>query len=277
MKQIAVIGAGTIGLRIIQAVEEEIPNAVIAAVMARTPEKARSALTKVSPRAIPVYSALDDLLARGDLDLVVEAAHPQAAQDCVKAVLGRGVDFMPMSVGGLIADGLLEEAAKIARENGAELIVPCGAVTGLNVAACAVALKTSDLYEASITSTKHPSGLASAPFFAAHPEIHPESLEQAEVLFEGTVPEAVELFPQNVNIAASLAINGAGLERTRVRVIADPRAPRTRHQVSLRGAFGEAECTLTLNVCPNGRSACLAVLSGIAAVKKYCSPIKLGY
>lgn len=278
MKRIGVIGTGSIGLRIIQAVEADIPNGMISGVLARSAERARAALASASACDIPVYTTLDKLLER-DLDLVVEAAHPCAAQDCVKAVLSRGVDFMPMSVGGLLADEILREAAQIAQISGAELLLPCGAITGLNVAGAAVALRDSDLYEASVTSTKKPENLCAEPFFIAHPEIDPHLLSQRTVVFEGNVRQAVEMFPKNVNIAAALAISANDTARTKVRVAvaADPDTPGTWHHVSLKGAFGEMDCTLKLNGYPGGHSAYLAVLSAVAAVKKYCSPIKVGY
>ena len=278
MKRIGIIGAGSIGLNIIQAVETDIPNAVISAVMARSVQKAEAALSTVSNHTIPIHTTLDGLLSE-NCDLILEAAHPSVAQNCAIEVLRRGIDIMPMSVGGLLAGGLLEQASQTAQASGANLIIPCGAITGLNVACASTALQASDLCEASLTSVKKPEALQSEPFFAAHPEIDPGSLSQQTVLFEGNVRQAVEMFPKNVNIAASLAISSADAAQTKVRiaVVADPEAEKTQHRICLKGAFGEMDCTLKLNVYPKGHSAYLAVLSGIAAVKKYCSPIKLGY
>ena len=270
MKRVGLIGAGNIGIQLVQAVKSgQIPNAAAVAVMARSPEKARLALDQAGVQDIPVFQDVQGLLSARP-DIVVEAAHPHAVQDCAEAVLDAGVDFMPMSVGGLIAPGFLEELTQTAQCSGAQLIVPAGAMTGLNVALAATAGGPDGLYEARITSTKSPAGLKTAPYLAHHPEIELDSLTEPKMIFQGNVQEAVSGFPQNVNVAAAVALCGLGPEKTQVQIIADP-------QVYLKGVFGETCCTLTLETSPNRRSSYLALLSGIATLKKYCTPIKLDY
>ncbi len=51
-------------------------------------------------------------------------------------------------------------------------------------------------------------------------------------------------FPQNANVAATVALAGIGFEETRVRLVADPRLQVNQHAVQAEGSFGRFEMTV---------------------------------
>ena len=79
---------------------------------------------------------------------------------------------------------------KTAEEHNAKVYAPSGAIVGLDGIKAASIGKIS---EASLTTRKAPKSLG-------------REVEEEEVLFEGKASEAVEKFPVNINVAASLSI-----------------------------------------------------------------------
>lgn len=275
MKRVGIIGLGNIGFQIARAiVEGGVPGVELVAVLDRSGCPGFAPMAQLSGR-VARHSDFDAFI-REEMDLVLEAANPATVRECAPKVLAAGRDFMPMSVGGLIDPDFLRSVARTAAAAGRDVVIPAGAVTGLNVAAAGMAV-TDGLESAVVESIKSIDGLREAPYFKKHPEIDLEGLTEAAVVYRGNVYDAVENFPQNVNIAASLALSGIGPERTLVEIKADPAATGIRHRVRLKGCFGEVECQLRLNASPNKRSSYLASLGAIAALKKYASPIKTGY
>ena len=91
------------------------------------------------------------------------------------------------------------------------------------------------------------------------------SIREATVLFEGNALDAVRGFPQNVNVAATLALYGIGPENTRVRVVADPAATRNQHEVRIEGNFGTITTkTENLPSPDNPKTSMLAALSALS-------------
>lgn len=66
------------------------------------------------------------------VDLVVEAASPEAVRELVPGILEAGRDVIVMSVGALMDPELRGLLEKKASENNAEIHVPSGAIVGLD-------------------------------------------------------------------------------------------------------------------------------------------------
>jgi predicted dinucleotide-utilizing enzyme len=72
-----------------------------------------------------------------------------------------------------------------------------------------------------------------------------ETATEPFALFEGTVADAIELYPGSLNVACALA-HATGLwGETRVRLVADPAAERTTHEIVAAGAAGEYRFVMT--------------------------------
>ena len=94
---------------------------------------------------------------------------------------------------------------------------------------------------------------------------------------KGDVYEALKHFPQNINVAATLALASKRSDILRIKIVTSPRYTTNSHEVEVVGDFGRL-VTKTENVaCPdNPKTSYLAVLSGIQTLKQYCNGILIG-
>lgn len=202
-------------------------------------------------------------------DLIVEAAGPGAVEDLLPRIIERGKDLVVLSVGALIGR---EEQLRAAEASGSKVYCPSGAIAGLDAVRAGARGR---IEGARITTRKPPSGLAGAPYFAER-GMNPASLVQPTLIFEGSARDACRLFPANVNVSASLSLAGIGVDRTEVRIIADPTIQRNVHTVEVWGDFGRIE-TVTENVpSENPKTSRLAALSAIALLGRLSAPIQIG-
>lgn len=193
------------------------------------------------------------------LDLVVEAASQEAIRQYAGNILSKGQSLMVMSVGALVDAVLLERLRKAAERSGARLVIPSGAIAGLDGLRAASVGK---IHEVVLTTTKPA-----------------ESLESKEsgVIFDGPAAEAVKKFPKNINVAATLALAGIGFKETRVRIIADPAAKTNKHEIYVRGEFGEMRVQVDNVPSPgNPKTSYLAAMSAVAAIRGFKEPIVIG-
>src|SRR5436305_194269 len=79
--------------------------------------------------------------------------------------------------------------------------------------------------------------------------------------------EAGIRFPENVNVAAAIALAGLGLDRSKVRVVADPTVTRNTHEIEARGEFGELRVVLQNIPTENPRTGRLTAMSIVKALR----------
>jgi len=109
----------------------------------------------------------------------------------------------------------------------------------------------------------------------------PESLgriiEKRTIIFEGNARDAVEEFPMNINVAASLSLAGVGFDKTKVQIVADPVVTRITHKILAHGKFGRLRAEVENMPNPkNKKTSYMASLSAIATLKKIVNPIQIG-
>jgi aspartate dehydrogenase len=96
-------------------------------------------------------------------------------------------------------------------------------------------------------------------------------------LFEGSAREAAKLFPQNLNVAATIALAGVGMEHTQVSVIVDPAAQGNTHTVTATGSFGSITTQIKNRPSPtNPKTSWVVGLSMIAAIDRYFAAVVVG-
>jgi aspartate dehydrogenase len=104
-----------------------------------------------------------------------------------------------------------------------------------------------------------------------------DRLVRAHTLYEGPAREGVPHFPQNVNIAAVLAMAGIGFDRTRLEVVADPALTHNTHTIRVSGKTGTFTVILENVPSPdNPKTAWLACYSALAALRSLGSSVRYG-
>lgn len=206
-------------------------------------------------------------------EVVIEAASHEAVREYGERLLQRGVSVIVLSGGALCDDALRERLERAARQSGALLYVPSGGIGGLDAlkAACIAGVD-----EVTIAVTKPPAawkGIA----YVEKLKIDLDGLRAPQVLFDGTAREGVPHFPANVNIAAVLSLAGIGFDRTRLKVVADPKLAYNTHFIEVRGRTGNITIKLENVPAPdNPKTAWLACYSALAALKLAKSPVRYG-
>lgn len=254
VRRIGLIGVGAIGHEVMQIFRTERASVDIVALARRA--------TALADIERCVYNTLDLIAARPNI--VIEAAGHSAVAEHVVPVLRAGIPVVLASVGALANDVLRQDVMRAAQAGKTNLIFPSGAIGALDY----------------IRAVSHLTGLrirycSRKPVAAWKDELMSRGLTldtigSEVVLFEGAAREAALLFPQNLNVAMSLALAGPGIEGVEVRVVADPNVTANTHEIEVESAAGRA--ALIFNNLPsaeNPKTSALTALSIVHAVREH--------
>lgn len=257
---LGLIGYGSIAASLIA----QLPNTPITRLTIKVrADSAAATRLRQSPqvRAIPVHvvTSVDDLIAAHP-DLVVECAgHAAVAQD-VPPLLQSGHDVVIASVGALADAQLDAEIAAAATRGSSRLIVPSGAVGGLDILR-AISLH-GDL-ELVYRGTKPPSAWKGSP---AEAFLDLDTLSEATTFFSGNARDAALAFPKNANVVATLALAGGGFERMTVALIADPKATSNQHSYAVTSPI--CSYTMTIEGKPAAGNARTSATTALSILKE---------
>ncbi len=262
---VAIAGLGAIGLHLARALDAGVEGLRLHSVAARDQAKARANLAGFR-NPPPVV----DLAALAEADVVVEAAPAAVFEQVAAAAIARGRIFVPSSVGALLPRMHLVEEA---RRTGARIVVPTGALLGLDAVRAAA---EGAVESVTIETRKPPRGLEGAPYLAKN-RIDVLAVTTPTRIFKGNAFDAAQGFPANVNVAAALALAGIGPERTMVEIWADPTVTRNTHTIRVEAAA--ARLTMTIENVPseeNPRTGKITPLSILACLRGLTSTLKVG-
>lgn len=267
-QKIGLIGCGTIGSELARRITADFSDvAILMAVTDIDESKANKLLNELGIKA--ALGGIDHVIQKSDL--VIEAASGKIAAEIALKCLISNRTVLIMSVGGLL--DRYAEIVKAASKSAGRLIIPSGAISGLDAVKAAA---TADIKSATLTTRKPPAGLKGAPYVVEN-EIDLDSIKEERVIFEGSTLEAVKGFPKNINVAAALSLAGIGPERTRVRIMTSPHYTTNSHEIEVVGEFGRL-VTRTENVPSptNPKTSYLAILSATATLRTFLCPIRIG-
>jgi aspartate dehydrogenase len=266
MLRVGIVGLGTIGRAMAQALDAGEWAARLVAVTSRDLEKARDFVATL--RHPPAVADLEGVIACSDL--VVEAATQSALQEIAPRTLSAGKHLMVLSVGGVLEH---PEWADLAARRGCKVYIPSGAIVGLDGVKGACVGRIDSV---TITTRKPPKGLAGAPFVEEH-GIDVWAFAHETVIFEGSARDACKGFPANVNVSAALSLAGIGPEQTRMRILVVPGGTHNMHDIEVVGEFGRLTTHIeNVPSATNPRTGKLSYLSAIAMLRELTSPLQCG-
>jgi aspartate dehydrogenase len=263
--KVGIAGLGAVGLEVGRRIEAGIPGLVLAAVSVRDVEKAKRNLPAVGARvAVVAAEALAETC-----DLVVECLPPAMFRAVASSAIERGRLFMPLSVGQLLENWDLVARA---RETGARILVPTGALIGLDTVRAAA---EGTIRSVTMITRKPPGGLEGAPYLVER-GISLKGLNTAKKVFDGSARDGARGFPANVNVAAALSLAGIGPDKTRLEIWADPALERNTHRIEVDADTASFSMAIENVPSENPKTGRIVALSTIATLRGLVAELKVG-
>ena len=132
--RVAIAGLGPIGKKVAEALDQGIDGLSLAAVSAQNPEKHHNWLGTL--KALPAVLPIEKLSEVADL--AIECAPAKLLRSIVAPFVQKGKTAIVLSAGALLDN---EDLIDIARQNGGQIVVPTGALIGLDAVTAAAAAR----------------------------------------------------------------------------------------------------------------------------------------
>lgn len=263
--RVGLIGYGAVGREVAELVHDGAAgDAEIVGVLVRTPDRyARAADRHRFPflRDPPALIALRP-------SVIAEAAGHEAFRDHLPAFLEAGIEALAISVGALADPATFARIMAAAETGGSRVRIPSGAIAGLDAISAAAVGRVDRVIH---TVRKPPAALLDDPASGQR-----DGGGRPTELFAGSAREAALRFPANVNVVAAVSLAGIGLDRTEVRIIADPAVTRNIHEVEVEGEFGRLAITIENTPSENPKTGRIVPLSVVRALRARGESIVVG-
>jgi len=264
--RVGIGGLGTIGFAVAEWLDRGAEGLTLSAVSAAGKDRAREKMAGFkSPAPVVELAALAD-----HADVVLESAPPEKFLEIAEPALRAGRILMPLSVTSLLEH---MDLVDLARETGARIIVPTGALLGLDAVRAAA---LGEIRSVTMVTRKPPQGLKKAPF-VIELGIDMDALEEPMKLYEGSVADAARKFPANVNVAVALGLAGIGPDRTQYEIWADPGITRNTHTIKVDADTASFEMTIAnVPTEQNPATGRVVALSVMETLRGLVTPFKVG-
>lgn len=269
---LGLIGYGSISAELLGLIDGFAVSRITLLVPAGRENAARDRLLNTHPGLAPKVTIIGDgadlLAARPDL--VIEAAGHGAVAAHGEQLLSAGISLMPVSIGALADDGLHLRLREAAQRGGARLILPSGAIGGIDILA---ALAPAGGLKVRYFGAKPPMAWAGTP---AAETMDLTALQEPAEIFHGTAREAAAAYPKNANVAATLALAGAGFDATEVTLIADPAASGNSHRYEVHSPLATVRIDISNRATGgNSKTSLATVYSVLRELKNHLGPVTI--
>jgi aspartate dehydrogenase len=263
--RVAVAGLGAIGLKVAEALDRGIPGCVLSAVSANDLGKATEHVSHLG-RPVPVVTLAElEPLA----DIVVECAPAKLLPTIAEPFLRAGKTVIVLSAGAILSN---EHLVGLARRHGGQIVVPTGALLGLDAVTAAA---EGEIRAVRMVTRKPVRGLAGAPYLAEH-NISIDDITEPVRIFKGTPREAAIGFPANLNVAVALSLAGIGADKTTLEIWADPALERNVHRIEVDSDSASFSMSIENIPSENPRTGRITALSVISYLRKLGAPLRVG-
>ena len=263
--RVGIAGLGAVGKKLATALDDgTLPGLTLAAIGVRDETRARASIRL---KGSPVFTAVEQLA--DHCDVVVECAPSALLPQIATPVLKAGKTMMVLSAGALLFN---PELIDLARENGGQIIVPTGALLGLDAVSAAA---EGTIHSVTMKTRKPVRGLLGAPYLVEN-DIVIEGITEPMCIYRGSPRGAAKGFAANLNVAVALSLAGIGPDRTVLEVWADPHIDRNIHQIVVDA--DSASFTMEIQNIPseNPKTGRITALSVLAALRKMAAPLRVG-
>ena len=265
LQRVGVVGLGVIGREVCRALDDGIDGLALVGATARDQDRAEAFLRTLAAK--PPFLAVESLIDAADL--VVEASTQAHLREWAPRALRAGKTVMVLSGGALLGR---DDWVDLARAHGARILVPSGAIGGLDAVKAA---RVGRITAVTMETLKPPAGLAGAPYLVAN-DIDVLALREPTLIFEGSATKAVAGFPANVNVLAALSMAGVGPELTTIKIYAVPGLARNTHRITVEGEHGRVAIEIENVPSENPRTGRLSYLSAIAMLRDLGATLRVG-
>lgn len=266
--KIGIIGCGAIGSRIAHSVKTDLKHdCELSALYEVNPEQIKTLSKKPSLKKLFKATITQTIKAS---DIIIESTNAVNVHAIIKETLKARKSILSVNVGKLLN---ANDLFRLAKRQNCHILLPSGAVAGIDTIKAASLINVQKI---ELITRKPAKGLKGNPYLTKK-GIDVSKISKKTVLFKGNVDAAVKAFPQNINVAATIALACHNKSKLSIKIITSPAFKNNSHEIILRGDFGKMT-SITQNVsCPdNPKSSYLAVLSSVQMLKQYCSGIYIG-
>ncbi|MCR8635609.1 aspartate dehydrogenase [Paenibacillus radicis (ex Xue et al. 2023)] len=255
MKKVGIIGYGTIGEDVAQAVHQGRAGLVqLEAILVRDKSKYED-----SNSTEYLITEDEDEFFNQNLDIVIECAGHGAVRKYGERALHHGADLILVSIGAFADESLQKLLRDKAEQSGRKIIVPSAAIGGLDrIAAGSVG----PMEEVTLVTRKPPKAWYGT---LIEEQVNLAELSEPYCAFEGVARDSARLFPESVNVSAALSLAGIGFDKTKVKVYVDPHISHNIHEIEARGKFGQIK--LQIQNTPSARNPKTGYIVAMSVIK----------
>ena len=230
--RVGLIGYGAIGRAVADAIwTGKVGRATLSAVLVRDRARYHPVVAPAERRGTFLTDDPERFFAAG-FDLLVEAAGQGAVRAYAEPALQAGHDLLVVSIGAFTDDALYARLTELARNGDGRLLLAGGALPAVDWMQAAALAPVARVL---IAQTKPVASWRGTP---AEEMVDLDELAGSTCFFTGTAREAAHTFPKSSNITAMLALATVGLDRTEVRLIAEPHGDRMHTRIEFVGDAG---------------------------------------